>query len=356
MRELPLLPLWVYELKKNRFLPLSILALLLLTANCIFVSSSVGSGTTYGEAIYYGYISDIKGLPREERASYLASERESLEVVISNYATVTEDFESGEISYEQYGAFLQEYYSARDRERVLGEVEAYSAYADRKGCEIIYNTGYERFFALGNDWFLFAALVILPIGIFTLEYRSGNCAQIIKTAKKGRRETFLSKLLPYCALGALLGGIFRGAGMIVTARSYELSDLSASLCAIRNFESVPVGITIGEYLIADIICSSLAGMMTAGAVCLISCIFKKTLHSLGAVGILLALPALLSDSGFALVNLNAPDFVFNTLCKRGASAFPMLLVFHIILLSIITLLSHSIYAGNKILGKEKRYG
>ena len=356
LREFPLLPLWAYELRKNRFIPLSLLALTLLLVNCGFVRASVGDGKIYGEAIYYGYISDIKELSPEQRRVYLAEERASLEAVFEEYAYITEAFEAGDIEYEEYSAFLQEYYSARDREKVLGDVEKYSDYVDRKGCEIVYSTGYERFFSLGTDWFLFAALVFLSIGIFTLEYRSGNCAQIIKTAKKGRRETFFSKLLPYCALGALLGGIFRGAGMIVTATSYELSDFHASLCAIRNFESVPVGITIGEYLIADIICSSLAGMMTAGAVCLISCLLKKTLHSLGAVGILLALPALLSDNGFALVNLNAPDFVFNTLCKRGASAFPMLLVFHIILLSIITLLSHSIYAGNKILGKEKRYG
>lgn len=356
LRIFPLFPLWVYELRKNRFIPLFLLALLLLFAHCGAVSSSVGNGETHGEAIYYGYISDIKDLLPEQRSAYLAKDRASLEAVFAKYEVFSEAFEAGDIIYEEYSAFLQEYYAARDRERVLGNVEEYSSYVDRKGCEIIYNTGYERFFSLGTDWFLFAALVFLPIGIFTLEYRSGNCAQIIKTAKKGRRETFFAKLLPYCAVGALLGGAFRGAGMLVAANSYEMSDYYASLCAIRNFEFVPVGITVGGYLIADIVCSSLAGMMIACAVCTISCIFKKSLHCLSAVGITLALPALLSDSGFALVNLTAPDGVFNTSYKHGASVFPILPIIHIIVLSTLTLFAYSRYTGNKILKKEKRYG
>lgn len=337
-------------------MPLFLLALLLLFAHCGAVSASVGSGETRGEAIYYGYISDIKELSPEQRREYLAEERSSLEAVFEEYASVTEGFEAGTVIYEEYSAFLQEYYVARDRERVLDDVEAYVGYVERKGCEVIYNTGYERFFSLGTDWLLFAALVFLPIGIFTLEYRSGNCAQIIKTSKKGRKETFFAKFLPYCAIGALSGGAFRVSGMLVTAKNYELSDFSASLCSIRNFESVPVGVTIGEYLITDLVCACLTGMMIAGAVCMISCIFKKALHCLGAVGITLALPALLSDSGFALVNLTAPDGVFNTSYKHGASVFLILQIIHIIVISTFTLFAYSRYTGNKILKKEKRYG
>jgi hypothetical protein len=295
-------------------------------------------------------------LSPEQRREYLAAERATLESVLAEYNTVTAAFESGEIEYDEYSAYSEEYYSARDRERVLGDVEKYSDYVDRKGCSIIYNTGYERFFSLGTDWFLFAALVLLPIGIFTLEYRSGNCSQIIKTAKKGRKETFFAKILPYCAVGALLGGVFRGAGMIVTASRYELSDLSAPLCAIRNFENVPPEISVGGYLIADILCSCLAGMLTAWVVCLISCLLKKTLHCLGAVGILLALPALLSKSGLALVNLNAPSGAFNALCRKGASAFPMVVILHIALTSLLTLFAYCRYAGNGFLKKEKRNG
>lgn len=348
LRLCPLLPLWVYELKKTGFLPLALIALALLAAHGCYVSASVGNGESYGEAIYYGYISDIKDLPAEERRIYLANERTELESMISNYEPMTDAYERGEMTRDDYGEFLQNYYTAKDREKVLGGVEEYSNYIDRKSaslgieCDLIYNTGYERFFSLGANWFLFAAIVILAVGTFSVEYRSGNCAQIVRAAKKGRKPTFLAKILPYSLIGASLAAIFRAVGLIVTALNYELSDLDAALCSIRAFEAVTVGIGIWQYLIIDILCSMLAGALIASAVCAVSCIFKKTLHNLGAVGVTLALPALLSKTEFALVNLTAPNLVF---CSSFGH-FTAILLFHALTATAWTLLAARGFVGN----------
>lgn len=354
-----LIPLWGYELKKNRILPLSLFAIILLAAHCAFVSASVGSGATYGEAIYYGYISDIKELSSDQRQIYLAKERDSIESVILEYKLMTESYESGEIPYDKYTSYLQKYYNAKDRERILLRVEEYSEYIDRKDCGVIYNTGYEQFFAIGTDWILFAAIVILSIGIFSVEYRSGNCAQIIRTAKKGRKSTFLSKILPYSLIGTLLGGVFRVSGIIVTAFNYELSDFDAALCSIRLLDAAEPKISIRSYLIIDIAASAFAGMMIACTVCLISCIFKKILHALGAVGIILALPALLSNTGFALVNFTSPSRIFNASSKFGADAqsfyFFGIIALHVLTVILFTHIAGRGYIGeNHIRRKEKR--
>lgn len=365
LRLRPMLPLWVYELQKNRFIPLALLALVLLAAHCLFVSASVGSGATYGEAIYYGYIADIKELSAEERRLYLAAERAELESMIADYEPITEAYELGEVSQEKYSDFLQKYYKAKDREKVLGKVEEYSSYIDRKSaslgrdCDVIYNTGYEQFFAMGANWFLFAAILILSIGIFSVEYQSGNCAQIIRAAKKGRRQTFFSKILPYSILGAFLGAAFRATGLTVTANNYELADFDATLCSIRAFEAVNSGVSIRQYLVIDILCSMLAGTLVACTVCLISCIFKKTLHNLGAAGVMLALPALLSKTGFVLVNLTAPCRVYASSFEVGAERqslyFIAILFFHVFAVAVLTLIAMRGFAGRRILASKARH-
>lgn len=344
LRVRPLLPLWVYELQKNRFLPISLSLLLLLAARCAFASASVGSGATYGEAIYYGYIDDIKELSEEERGRYLSRERASLEAVLSEYKPMTESYESGEVEYEDYASFLREYYKAKELERALLRVEDYSAYAARRGCGVIYDTGYEELFAIGTDWFLFAALVIPSVGIFAVEYRAGNCAQVVRTAKKGRKATFFSKLLPYSVMGALLGAAFRTACFIVTACNYELSELDSELCSIRTFEAVPSGISIGCYLVVDLVLSAFAGALIACTVCLISCVCKRTLPSLGAVGVVLAFPAFLIENGTALVGLTAPC---QAICTAGGSVarLALTLVLHLSAVSVFGIIAAKVFCG-----------
>jgi len=359
LRIRPLCPLWVYELKKNRILPISLIVIFLFVLHCVMVSVSIGSASTRGEALYYDYISDIKELSPDERRVYLTQEREMIDSVIFEYKPMTEAHISGDIPYEEYTSFLKRYYDAKECERVLERAWEYSDYAERKGCSIIYNTGFEQFFALGTDWFLFAAIVILSIGIFSVEYRSGNCAQIIKTAKKGRKFTFFSKILPYTFIGAILGGVFRVSGIIVTASNYELSDFDAALCSIRAFEAAGLGVSIRNYLIIDIVTSALAGMMTACTVCLISCIFKKTLHSLGAVGVGLALPALLSKTEISVVNYTSPSRIFNASYKFGSDAqgfyFFGIIALHVLTVILFTHIAGRGYIGeNHIRRKEKR--
>ncbi len=345
-RLMPCLPLWVWELKKNRALPLSLLALILLAAHGLYVSASVGDGMSYGEAVYYAYIEDIGELTSDERDEYLSRERVRLEEVIASYAKMAEDMAEDNISYEEYSAFLPEYYAAKNKLNVLSRVEDYSRYISTQSAKLgkelrpVYTTGYESFFASGADFLLFAAILALSFGIFTVEYRSGNCAQMIKTAKKGRRQTFLAKIMPYAVLGALLSVSARAIGMAVTAAKYRLPSSGSPLCSVRAFSSVLTDITIAEYLALDLICSALAGTLIALAVCALSCLCKKPLPTLGASILLLALPAILSKTDLALLGFTAPNRLFCNSFGYGGDfhqiIFISLLLFHILTAAALT--------------------
>ena len=290
-------PLWVWELKKSRIAPTLLLCCLLLAAHGAYVSAAIGDGMTFGEAVYYSYIEEIAEIPADDRADHLASERARLGAIIAEYGKNCEKLESALIGYDEYSAFLAEYYKAEADLRVLDRVEEYLDYiaarSERIGIEIepVYTTGYEKFFAEGESFIIFAAILALSVPSFCVEYRSGNCAAVIKTAKRGRRATFFAKIAPRAAISALIAVSARCVGLAVTASRYRLPDTGSPICAVREFSTALTDASIAEYLLFDLVCSALTGALVAVAVCSISCLCRKALPAIGASAVTLALPS-----------------------------------------------------------------
>ena len=325
-------PLWVWELKKSRFAPTLLLCCLLLAAHGAYVSAAIGDGMIFGEAVYYSYIEEIAEVPAADRADHLASERARLGAIIAEYGKNCEMLESGLIGYDEYSAFLSDYYKAEADLRVLDRVEEYLDYiaarSEELGREIepIYTTGYEKFFAEGESFIIFAAILALSVPSFCVEYRSGNCVAVIKTAKKGRRATFFAKIAPRAAISALIAVSARCLGLALTASRYPLPDAGSPICAVREFSAALTDASIAEYLIFDLICSALAGALVAVAVCAISCLCVKTLPAIGASAVTLALPSILFGSPIALFDVTAPKTLF---CLGWAAAVAIV-SFHIL--------------------------
>lgn len=324
------MPLWVWELRKSRALPTLLLACLLIAAQGAYISAAIGDGMSFGEAVYYTYIEKISTLSEDERAEYIAFERAELEATVASYAEICEKLEANVIGYDEYSAFLPEYYDANSKLRVLSRVEEYlkyiSAQSKKIGKEITpaYTTGYEKFFAEGESFLVFAAILAISVSSFCVEYRSGNCAAVIKTAKRGRRETFFAKILPRAAVSALLSASARGIGLAVTASRYRLPDPKTPICAVREFSSLLTDVSVAEYIAFDLICSAAAGALTATAVCALSRLCKKALPTIGASAAILALPSILFDSPLILFDITAPKELF---CL-GTPAIVIILSFH----------------------------
>ncbi len=326
------LPLWVWELKKSRALPTLLLACLLIAAEGAYISAAIGDGMSFGEAVYYSYIDEISAMPSDSRMEYIAAERAELEATVAAYGEMCGKLEAEVIGYDEYSAFLHEYYDANSRLRVLSRVEEYlkyiSAQSEKIGEEIapVYTTGYEEFFAEGESFFVFAAILAVSVSSFCVEYRSGNCAEVIKTAKRGRRESFFAKLLPRAAISALLSASARGVGLVVTASRYRLPDPRTPICAVREFSSVLTDTSIAEYLVFDLVCSAAAGALIAIAVCAISCLCKKALPTIGASAVAVALPSILFESPLAVFDVTAPK----TLFCLGTLSIATVISFHIL--------------------------
>ena len=271
-----------FELFKMRPLIVLCVSALMLTGRGLYVDRALGNFSTYGEALYHGYIERIQSLDSTGRQEFFAAERERIDGVIDKNDEMTALYMEGKITDEAYYAYQKDFYHAQDEEPTLERLESYVRYIDRKSAEtgrdvrVIYSTGYERFFGMSADVFLFLAIVFICYRAFAMEYSAGGgFAQLLMTLKRGRRPTFRVKILLYLLLSAFLSILFRVVDVAVAASKFSLADLDAPLCSVEQFSAVSGTITIGQYMVLCVVLSVLSAVVITVAVLALSMLVKR---------------------------------------------------------------------------------
>ena len=326
------LPIFAYELKKNRILLCLVIIALLLFARGAYVTSSIGSMKTYGEAIYYEYIETINPLDAEERGEYMRAERERLSSILNAKKAMDDAYQKGEISSMEYFEYKDSYLDADRHDKVFVNVEEYVKYVDKKNTQlgidgdVIYTTGYEKLFGLASDVFLYAALLVLCINVFAVEYSfgtsQGGFSQIMRAAKRGRSATFFSKLISFAVIGALVAVIFRLYTYYCVSGKYVLPGLDATLYSIESFSSVSTDMTIGEFFAIDLCMQFFAGAFIAIVISLFSLFFKRVLVIISTGILCIGIPEILAKTvlpelcDFSVLSLTEPISLFTSSAKR----------------------------------------
>jgi hypothetical protein len=326
------LPLFVYELKKNKILLHVVLIALLLFARGTYVTGNVGSMGTYGEAIYYEYIEEITPLDAEARGKYMSAERERLNSILLVKDEMEDAYTRGDITTAEYYEYHDSVIKAEKMDAVFLKVEEYVDYVDRKNAQlgidgdVIYTTGYEKLFGLSSDVFLYAALLVLCLNVFAAEYSFGTSrggfSQIMRASKRGRTDTFFTKIATYAAIGALTSVIFRLYTFYCVAGKYVLPDLDATLYSIESFSSVSSDMTILQFFAIDLCLQALAGALIAVTVTLFSLFFKRVLVIISTGILCIGIPEILAKSvlpelcDFSVLSMTAPISLFTSSAKR----------------------------------------
>lgn len=295
--------LWQFELVKNRFLILFAVFLILLGAKCAYVYDTAGNMEHYGEALYYQYIERVQNLEPAERDRYMLGERERIDGILNKYREYTEAFEHGQMERSEYSEYIEKYYKAKNEDGVFKRVEDYVSYIDMKNAEtgldgkIIYTTGYESYFGMGADLFMCAAFIIIFARVFSVEYTESNVkggfAQILRTAKYGRKKTFNTKMLVSAVSGALMSLIFKLISFIIVSRGYILPDMDTTLYSVEYFSNVSSSLSIREFIVLDFLLQVIFGAVFAMVLCAFSLYFKRILLYLSVTVLLFVIPELL---------------------------------------------------------------
>lgn len=318
--------LWIYELRKIRPVWVLLLVVVLLAGRGWYVGSSVGNMSHYEEALYYTYITELQDLTPQERALSLQDEQERMLAILYSDEAVRQQFENGQISSAEYTAFLDLFHKTRADYIVLERVMEYQQYLERKSKSLgapvdwIYSSGYEKYFDLPSDYFLYGALILLCFQSFSVEYigagANSGFLQILRTTKKGRVPTFRAKICLYALLASLLGVVFRVCGYWIVSNRFEMSAPGATLCSIPAFSAVASNISIREYLIIDGMLSVLAAVLLAIVVCLLSYSFQKGFSILTMALLITGLPELLGCTvlpavkPWSILSMTSPKALF----------------------------------------------
>lgn len=355
-----------YELRKIRFAWLLAAILLLLGAKGVYTYRAAGNMERYDEALYYDYITTIQPMDTSARGDYMMAERARLDAVMADYLTRTDAFERGELSHEDYAAYLDTYYAAKARDGVFRRVENYvmaiEAHDRLTGREsdILYTTGYEVFFGFSSDLFFYFAGLALTVGVFAVEYRRtssvGSSVPLIRATPRGRRRTFATKLGICTVSGCLLAVLFRAAGLCIVAQGYVLPAMGATVSSIPGFGSVLSDMTVGQYLLLDFCMQALVGALMGALMGALSCLCRRPLPILSTVLLLTAIPELLSDTlfpgahPFSLLSLTTPQKLFWQSVEKQLLSLPGAWMAFVCLaltalVAVVVFVAHRIYNG-----------
>ena len=148
---------------------------------------------------------------------------------------------------------------------------------------------------------LFAALLLILTGAWLKERRGKDAGEhferILRSTKKGRRETFRAKLRAGALITLALSAVFYGAefGMLTLGR--PLRALSAPLCSVPGFAGISDRLSVGGYLALMYALRLTAALLLAVFTVSVSALSAGYVSAFGAVLGVTLLPELLRLAG-----------------------------------------------------------
>lgn len=269
------------------------------------------------ERIYRSYMTELEGEITDEKREYIAKESEFISKTLAMQDTMYADYSGGRIDYPTYSAYLADYNYAMSHSEAIKVVSEHAKYIDKCKAEtgidawFVYDSGWLRLFGTDADILLLAAVVVLLAGVFADEYSSrsssGGFAQILRSTKRGRRQTFAAKLVAAVIIAAAMTLLFNTADALIISKRFFMPAQSAPVQSLELFEGFATGMTILEYTVIMYVIRLCAAVTLALLVCGLSCVLRRQLSVLSCTVALTLLPSLLAY--FGLYVMRRVDFL-----------------------------------------------
>lgn len=274
------LRLWHYEWRKlfGGALPV-LIALLLLLLGVRGAYLELVLPRTFEENLTKDYMAVLEGEVTEEKRQYIQDLKQQINDIQSQYDPMTKGYASGNVSYEEYTAYLTAYRDAANKKDIVEKLQERlwridMLAAEGKRADFVFEAGWERILSCEADYCLSVFLILMLSGIYAYEKRCGFC-MILHTTKNGRWKTARTKLCITLLLSigtATLSFLYR---IILVATSIELSAFSSPAASIAPYESF--GGTLLQLLLLNG-ALRICGAVMLGLLCFsLSALFEKTL-------------------------------------------------------------------------------
>ncbi len=298
--------LFMWECYKKRIL-------LLVSGVCILVyiiGISVSVPTLpASDHLYREYAKILHGKITEEKLQYINSEAIFINDKISCYEKMFVDYQSGNISFDEYSLYLADYKYSVARHDVIEYVKNYAEYlveCNKDGIEavFIYDTGIKKIIDPNINILLVILIILFCGNTYPMEYMRSSSASpicdVICTTKFGRKKTFTTKTVVCIVISTVLFVIIKIADIMNICLSYSMDSPFVSIASIKEYSQLG-NITIITYLVLTYLFSYLFIIMLSIFTSALSQIIKNPLGVYSAV------------IGFAML-----PYVFNLLGFKGA--------------------------------------
>ncbi len=192
------------QLFANKILPVLVVAVLLK----LYVSAQMyGFTPTYTEQKYRSYLTSIEGDYTAEKQEALDGELSELYAVMGQKEEMERKYRAGEVTSSEMGAYLVRFYEAEQNEKALVRVRERLAYLrsqveDGKRPSVLYDTGWNRLFAVRVDVVLGLLLIASMCGLFGDEYRNRMYLLYAVCDRKALRKAKLAFCIGFSAVCA----------------------------------------------------------------------------------------------------------------------------------------------------------
>ncbi|MBQ7337676.1 MAG: hypothetical protein IJW40_04380 [Clostridia bacterium] len=355
------------ELRK-RLSGRTLAVILLLLLGLHLMNDALTPVRSEDDKLYEAYMIELEGELTEEKLRYIEEENEFIRTTLQNVGAMDKKMEQGEITIEEYMAFMEDYHYANSHEDafavVLSQVEHLQKIEAQTGIrgELFYTTGWNLYFTQDVSMVMIAALLLLLTGVFSDEYTShasaGAFAAILRTTKHGRAHTYRAKLLSCMLICIVTSMIYTLAELIILCANWSLPCLDVAVVSMPLFAEAQFTINIFTLLIIRGFLRMLFTVILGLLVACISGVIKRTVAVLMACFALVFLPSVLLQfnvsvpTGLVTMDyLSVMPHIFAGMTENfggGDLGLPIVLwMLALLVLAVFVVLSARVYIGGK---------
>ena len=213
--------------------------------------------STYANAVYKEYMTNLSGSLTEEKEQYIQMERNYINNSIDMQEEMLNAYRNKNITEQEYMEYLKDYNYAYARTDLFRTIESHLQYikdmeADGISAWFLYDTDWKKVIFPNFDWTLLLAQLVFLTSVFSMEYESKNSmigfAPILRTSVNGRKKTFIWKVLSAVGGSIVLYLIWFSVDYILITKNLNLPYDDAPVQSIRVIAKCVKPMTIHAYV------------------------------------------------------------------------------------------------------------
>ena len=269
----------------------------LLSLYSVKTESAKSFAMTYDEQVCQYYRSGFDGEWTPEKHAAIEAQYAASLKANSDYTAAQTSYSEGKITSDELTAYRKAYTSlgrhATGIKLLLDQSNRLKTMYEEEGIVGVFveELGWKAALTRGVNFFTFAVIILICVGVYAREYSGRPVADIIRASKKGRGFVWRSKTATVISLSFILTAACEAIDIFYISKQYALDLAAYPARSLTAFAAVPSDITLGEYLAFSAAIRILAGVMLALFVTALSSFLKKQLAVIGTACAITLLPA-----------------------------------------------------------------